>query len=161
MNIGIDLDDTINTLAPILLKYAIKYNKVKNINHEIKPHEWEFDKAFGWSEDHIKEFLDEYIIKVFKEAKPKKNAVKIIHKLRDEGHKIIVITARSEEHVKGVYNHCAEWLDKYHIVYDKIVVDSHDKAKKCKENDVDIFIDDNIDHCENVFNTMRNTNIYF
>lgn len=45
MNIGIDIDDTINNLADILRKYATEYNKEQEIDYEIQTNKWEWAEA--------------------------------------------------------------------------------------------------------------------
>lgn len=155
MNIGIDIDDTINDLTSILVKYASEYNKATKIEHVIQPHEWEFEKAFGWDESNIKEFLEKHFHKAYIDAKPKEHSVEIIKKLKEEGNQIIIITARSDEEVKNAHYYSEEWLKKHDIPYDKLISNSYDKARKCIENNVDLFIDDRITHCENVYENAK------
>ena len=142
MNIGIDLDDTIANTAESFLKYGKKFNEERNIEHKIMQKEWDFDKAFGWNEENIEDFLKTYLEDLFVGLKPKEDAARIINKLREEGNKIIIITARSVDHIENVYEICKDWLGKYNINVDKIETDGKDKALKCKENNIDIFIDD-------------------
>ena len=155
LNIGIDLDDTINNLAIGLMKSAKEYNQKNNINHNVKENEWDFDKAFGWDDSHTHKFLTEYVAKIMIGAEPKEGAVEVITKLKSAGNKIIIITARSESHAKNAYDISEKWLNKYNIPHNKLVINSYNKAKKCKENNIDIFIDDNMGHCENVYNTLK------
>jgi len=153
--IGIDIDDTINDLSSILVKYAIEYNQQTNIEHDIQAHEWEFEKAFGWDSENIKEFLEKYLYKAYIEAIPKENSVEVIKRLKEEGNKIIIITSRSDEEVKNSHYYSEQWLKSYGIPYDKLVLNSVDKAAKCIENNIDIFIDDRISHCKNVSRNAR------
>lgn len=155
MNIGVDLDDTIANTAKSFYKYGNKFNKEKNIKHRIKRKEWDFDKAFGWNEENTQEFFERYLKELFIGLEPKKDAVESINQLHDEGNKIILITARSEEHVPGVYGVCEDWLKKYKVKVDKIITDGSNKAEKCKENNIDIFIDDSVYHCENVLKNVK------
>jgi uncharacterized HAD superfamily protein len=155
MNIGIDLDDTIADTAKGFLKYGIKFNKEENIAHKIKDCEWDFDKAFGWTEENMYQFFDKYLQNVFETIKPKKDAIKVINLLKKEGNKIIIITARSSKHLQGTYEICKKWFEKYKIQVDKIIIDGNDKAIECKNNKINIFIDDGIYHCEKVFNELR------
>jgi len=150
MNIGIDLDDTINTLSLILIDYAKQYNKEHNIDHDIQVNEWDFDKAFGWDDDHSENFINKYMITAYKETKPKEDAQKILYELKNLGHNIIIITARSKEDFEDVENVSIDWLDRHKIPYDKVVIDSEDKVEKCKEHNIDIFIDDRASYCEKV-----------
>ncbi len=142
MNIGIDLDDTIAETADGFFEYGKRFNEERNIEHKIMQKEWDFDKAFGWNEEQINDFLDKYLEELFVGLKPKKDAVEIIDKLKEEGNKIIIITARSVEHIENVYEICKNWLEKYNINVDAIETDGKDKAIMCKRNNVQVFIDD-------------------
>lgn len=46
MNIGIDIDDTINNVAAILKEYAKKYNELNNIKHDMDYTKWGWDIAY-------------------------------------------------------------------------------------------------------------------
>ena len=168
MIIGIDIDDTISDLSEIFLKYATMYNKEKEINFEIDKTQWELDKAYGWNDNNFFEFSKKYLKKLLNEAKPKKNCVNIIDKLREEGHKIIIITARNNEELSDPYAITEEWLKLNNIKYDKLIVNSSKKEEDCINNKVDVFIDDRLENCESVhkklnipvllFNSVYNTN---
>ena len=150
MNIGIDIDDTINNLHEMIMKYGTEFNNNRNIDFKINPNEWYWDKAFGWDDNLAKEFLEESIEISYLNASIKENAAKIINKLHDEGNKIIIITSRSKLHCKDPYSISKTWLDKKEIIYDEIVVDALDKGSVCKKYKIDVFIDDHIQFCEGV-----------
>ena len=150
MNIGIDIDDTITDLSQVFLKYAILYNKENKIKFEIDKTQWNLDKAFGWNENDYSDFSKKYLEKLLNEAKPKKNVVSIINRLRDEGNKITFITARNSEELKNPYIMTKKWLDNNNISYDKLIVNSIKKEKDCLENQIDIFIDDRLENCEKI-----------
>lgn len=155
MRIGIDLDDTITKTDEILFKYAKIYNKEEKILFNINREEWNLTKAFGWNEENIKGFFSKYLKSIYEEAEIKENAKERINKLKDDGNEIIVITARDTKSLKEVHEVCENWLISNKINVDKIVVDGEDKAQKCLENKIDIFIDDNICNCENVYNNLK------
>ena len=155
MRIGIDLDDTITKTDEILFKYAKIYNKEEKILFNINRKEWNLTKAFGWNEENIKEFFSKYLKSIYEEAEIKENAKERINKLKDDGNEIIIITARDTKSLKEVHEVCKDWLINNKINVDKIVVDGEDKAQKCLENKIDIFIDDNICNCENVYNNLK------
>lgn len=155
MNIGIDIDDTINKLSETLIGYAEKYNTDNEIRYEIKPNKWEFEEAFGWDEEHIKKFMSTYIKKCFQEVKIKSDAKEYINKLHNEGNKIIIITARREENCKDIYDVSKNWLVENGIKMDKLEVGCYKKSEQCKENKVDIFIDDNVDNCKDVSKNLQ------
>lgn len=155
MRIGIDLDDTITKTDEILFKYAKIYNKEEKILFNINREEWNLTKAFGWNKENIKEFFSKYLKSIYEEAEIKENAKERINKLKDDGNEIIIITARDTKSLKEVHEVCEDWLINNKINVDKIVVDGEDKAQKCLENKIDIFIDDNICNCENVYNNLK------
>ncbi len=155
MRIGIDLDDTITKTDEILFKYAKIYNEEEKILFNINREEWNLTKAFGWNEENIKEFFSKYLKSIYEEAEIKENAKERINKLKDDGNEIIIITARDTKSLKEVHKVCKDWLINNKINVDKIVVDGEDKAQKCLENKIDIFIDDNICNCENVYNNLK------
>ena len=142
MIIGIDLDDTIAKTEETLFKYAKIYNKEENIQYKIDRNKWDWNKAFGWNDKNVEKFFEKYLRKIFKEVEIKEQAKEIINTLKKDGNKIIIITARNSENVKDVHKICEKWLKDKQVKVDKIVINGEDKAKECKENNIDIFIDD-------------------
>lgn len=139
MNIGIDIDNTITEIQEKLekakLDYAVKIGK--KIHEEFT---YEEQKYF------IKNILEE----IADQAKPRKQVVEVIHKLRKQGHKIIIITARCSEFHDNPYLQSKEWLEKNNIEYDKLIVNAIEKGTICKEENIDIFIDDQLNNCLDV-----------
>ena len=155
MRIGIDLDDTITKTDEILFKYAKMYNEEEKILFKINRGEWDWNKAFGWDEEKCETFFSRYLKKIFEEAEIKENAKEKINALKDDGNKIIIITARDTKSLKEVHKVCENWLINNKVNVDKIVVDGEDKAQKCLENKIDIFIDDNVYNCESVYKNLK------
>lgn len=153
MNIGIDIDDTINNLHDILVKKGTEFNRKEKIDFKINENEWHWDKAFGWNDQVAGKFLDENIENAYLNAGIKENAAEVINKLRSEGNKIIIITARRPEHVDDIYKISENWLKKQKVNFDKLIVNSKNKTKTCIENEIDVFIDDHVDFCEGVSTT--------
>jgi len=153
MNIGIDIDDTINNLHEIIFEKGKEFNKINNIEFQANPNEWAWDKAFGWDDKLASKFLQKYIENVYLNAGIKENAAEIINKLHEEGNKIIIITSRSKRHCKDPYTISKTWLDEKSIKYDKLIVGAEDKASICEENNINWFIDDHVDFCEGVSRT--------
>jgi len=148
MIIGIDIDDTIVNTNDSLFKYAQIYNEEIGNDFEIKKDEWEWNLACGWyKQEQIQGFYDKYLRKALEGVTLKPNAKEIINKLKSEGHKIIFITARSEADMIDHYEFTKNWLDKNGIKYNKLISGSFEKYKECRENNVDIFIDDGINNC--------------
>jgi len=145
MRIGIDVDDTItDTYEKVIEIIAEYYNK--DID-ELKRKKYPYDHFWISGEypdfdNKVNEFFD-ILIPTFK---IKGNAVNVINKLKSEGHCIIIITARRNN--KAGVTH--EFLDKNGIPYDKIYEKIRDKGEIAKLENIDIFIDDSIEHCKEV-----------
>lgn len=153
MNIGIDIDDTINNLHDILVEKGRRFNEKENIKYEIKEDEWHWDKAFGWDDKTAKKFLDENIKDAYLNAGIKENAAEVINKLQTEGNKVVIITSRGAEHLPNAYEISEAWLKAKHVNFDKLIIGSIDKGDACIENEIDVFIDDHVTFCEGVSKT--------
>ena len=153
MNLGIDIDDTINNLHDMLIKKGTEFNEREKIDHKINQNAWHWDKAFGWDDQMAQKFLDENMENIYLNAGIKENAAEVINKLHTEGNKIVIITARGPEHVQDIYKTSEIWLKQKNVIFDKLIVNSKDKTKACIENNIDVFIDDHVDFCEGVSTT--------
>lgn len=143
MKIGIDVDNTITNTMPILKAYCKKYND-EEVKRNLKMNQKGYNTVnlYNWTPEEIKEFCSKYLEEVVSQAEIKENAKEIIEKLKNEGNEIYIITARSQPKFKNPYNLTKDFLDKNNIVYDKIVVNCEDKYTYCKENGIEIMIDD-------------------
>ena len=145
MRIGIDVDDTItNTWEDIMPGFSKVFNipieELKNSTpyYRALKEDISLDEYF----DKILPLLDEMIPKV----SLKDNVKEVIDKLYELGHHVIFITARGRGHTNP-YEDTKNYLDRHHIKYDKIVVNAEGKDVPCKEEKIDVFIDDSIKHC--------------
>jgi len=155
ITIGLDLDDTISNSNELFIRYARLYNEEKKINFPIDETQWDLDKSFGWNDNNYKEFCEMYLKTLLNEAETKKNAVERINGLKNEGYEIIIITARHEDELGNPYEFTKKWLDAKQIYYDKLIVNSQKKEEDCFKNNVEIFIDDSIKNCINVYNKLH------
>lgn len=155
MNIGIDIDNTItevqNKLNKAAYDYAIKLGKnIENADNpleNIKNNKDTYKKKFQFSYDELKYFLKNIQEEITNKAKPRENAVEVINRLKKEGHKIYIITARDSEFHDNPYLLSKNWLDKNNIEYDQIIVNAREKGIVCKNENIDLFIDDQLNNC--------------
>ena len=152
MNIGIDIDDTIANTYDVLFNYAQNYTindigkEIKDVNRNSITHM--YCTAFhNWNKEEDKEFLDKYYEKTVLKVQPKMYAVENIKRLKESGDKIYLITARFLSDKFDVEKLTKNWLEKYGIPYDKLILNSQNKVIAAKENDIDIFVDDSIKNC--------------
>lgn len=156
MNIGIDIDDTISDTYEVQFNVAQYYTintlkrdgKIKeltNLNTHFYNkylHDWNDEEEMNFFTKHYKECLEKII--------PKMYAVETIKKLKEEGNKIILITARFDWADVNAEETTLKWLKENNIEYDKLIVNAQDKAKIATENKIDVFLDDSFDNCVNV-----------
>lgn len=158
MNIGIDIDNTITEVQEELnnaaYEYAVKLGKnIKNAENpfeNIKNNRDTYKKKFQFSYEELKYFLKNIQEEITNMAKPRFNAVETINRLRKQGHKIIIITARDSEFHDDPYLLSKNWLDKNNIEYDKLIVNAREKGTVCKNENIDLFIDDQLNNCLDV-----------
>lgn len=152
MRIGIDIDDVITNTSEKIKEAVMKCENSEEINEQM------VEIMIGApTTEKAKRFCKSIYNKVFKEVTLKENAAKVINSLLREGHEIYLITARGDENelFKGSEKTTLEYLKDNQINYTKILFSSFDKAKLCKENHIDLMIDDSVKHCE----AVRNENI--
>ncbi|MGN1338422.1 MAG: HAD hydrolase-like protein [Candidatus Coprovivens sp.] len=149
MTLGIDIDDTLTNTKEkqknIWKKYIKKYPT---------------DKYTEKLPDNINSFNDEYISKFWDENRYelsytttfKNNASDILKKLHEEGYKICIITSRPDNKYKNLKKELINWFKENNIYTDKIYTNIRNKGIFCKENNIDILIDDSINHIEEAIN---------
>lgn len=158
MRIGIDIDDTLTEVKDKLNRAAIDYAKKlgKNIPKDIKTIDDKtndgniYQKVLGYNYEELKYFLKDIQESIINNSLPRENAVEMIQKLKNDGHEIIIITARDSEFHDDPYKMSKEWLDTNNIYYDKLIVNARNKKIVCKQEKVDILIDDSLANCLNV-----------
>ena len=159
MRIGIDIDDTLTDINEELenaaLEYATKLGKsqTKDTSNLVDKNDGNIYQAkYGFTYDELKYFLKDIQESVTNKAIPRENAKETISKLRKAGHEVYIVTARDSEFHDNPYKLSKEWLDKNNIEYDKLIVNARNKAQICKEEKIDIFIDDKTSNCTDVSN---------
>ena len=168
MNIGIDIDDTITKTSEEIDFYAKEYTeKILKRKFEINENRvieamWA-QKVYNWTVEEDKKFWKLYYEKIMENVLPKENVVEVINKLY-KNNTIVIITARWDKENNVIEQITKKWLDKNEIKYNKIFLGYEDKRKIVQENNIDIFIDDNLKTCEliadmNINVLMMNTRL--
>ena len=162
MNIGIDIDDTISETFETLLPYAQKYT-IEDLKRESKVHiDENIENHFyivymnEWDEQEAIDFWSKYYGEILRNLNIKTFASESINKLRKQGHKIYLITARWDMPNDNVKDITKKWLEQNDVKYDKLIINAADKLKIVKENNIDIFIDDSFKNCKSI---AENTSI--
>ena len=156
MNIGIDIDDTISETFEALLPYSQKYTiedlkRRSNINllGDLSDHFY-IVHVNGWNEQEALVFWEKYYSEILRELNIKKFASEMIKRLKEQGHKIYLITARWDMRADNVEEITKNWLKQNNVEYDELILNASDKLSIAKEKNIDVFIDDSFDNCKSI-----------
>lgn len=154
MKIGIDIDNTLTNVQEELneaaYNYAIKLGKqidTSVIKEDINNNGSFYRQNFKFSYEELKYFLKEIMEEIVNKAEPRDKVVNVIQNLKKKGHKIYIVTARDSEFHDNPYELSKTWLDKNKIEYDKLIVNARKKTQVCKQENIDLFIDDQLHNC--------------
>ena len=137
MRIGIDLDDTICETTEIVQDRVEKYAKFLNID----------PLDIMNNEELRKKFFQKYLDDIYTNVEVKKNAIAVLKRLKSRGNEIYIITARGDTiptETVDIYKITEEWFLKHNILVDKIIISTYGDKKReaCRENKIDLMIDD-------------------
>ncbi len=154
MRIGIDIDGVLTDFEKWQLdvgsKFFLKYNK--NI---VVPGGYDSDVVFNVTKKMDSEFWNEYLYDYAQNEPARKFSNEVIDKLRKKGYEIYIITARyltdkNNDLGKEMRKIVKDWLKNNKINYDKIIFSPEDKLEICKENNIDIMIEDKVENINNI-----------
>ena len=146
MNIGIDIDGVLTDYQKEVIDYGTKMCMDEGWLIDIDLSKYDEIDAFNWNQEQANKFWNKCIIEYFKETPVRKFAPEVIEKLKKEGHKIFIITAREDygippEHFGEEQQITKDWLKRNNIEYDKIIFET-EKLEPCIENKIDVMIED-------------------
>lgn len=153
-----DLDDTVCDTDGYSEKFIKEFIKKHNLPYKQIAKDVRFaEMKFDWSHEEALAWYKKYGDEMFLHFPVKGNAVEVINKLFDEGHTIIISTARSTDwHVQpGLLT--LLWLKKIGLKYTDIFIGRTDKEEICKTVDADVFVDDDLKtilRVDEMFNKM-------
>ena len=154
MKIGIDIDNVISNFNDVLFQEYMKHDKnLRNTGIINKNAKYIREGMFDWTEEEEKSFYLNNIERIAKSLELKDGAKEYIDKLKHDDHIIYIITGRDNGEYSDPYNMTKEWLSKFDIQYDKLLLtntyrnDKHGKTEKCIENHIDVMIDDSVHIC--------------
>ena len=147
MRIGVDLDGVLNDVAEWHFACGSKFCLEQNINRGFNPKGYYMEEQFYLSSEENKEFWRQYIFDLLIAIPVRPYASEVIHKLRKDGHKIIILSARDNQYLTHQYSgmidyYVRSWLDKYNIEYGEIVINTSNKREKCLSIGLDLMIED-------------------
>ena len=158
MRIGIDIDGVLTDIEKWQLDYGSKFY-YENYNKEIvNPKGYETNDIFNSTFECDDLFWDKYFKEYSINVEARKFASEVILKLKQDGYKINIITARGSflSHSSNVMSKkeneqvVKDWLKKNDIYYDSLIFSSEDKLDICIDNDINIMIEDKVDNINKI-----------
>ncbi len=153
-NLGVDVDGVLTNIQDFIFEFGAKFSyergfDLENLNKDA------YDSAitFNWCNNTDDEFWHEVLEKYSRDERPRQLASEVLHKLKDEGWKIHIITARKsmkEEDIKvnKIEKILEEWLKIHDIPYDVLVFTGSDKIQEIKDYNIDVMIEDSPNNIE-------------
>lgn len=147
MNIGIDIDGVIADISRFIIDFGTKFRYENNITTKICENEYDEAKALGLTDEQAENFWNEYLTYYASKYPVRDFTSEVIKKLRKQGHKIFIITARNEDGLPPetygtMQTMVKNWLKENDIEYDGLEFTAGSKLPYCTKDNIDVMIDD-------------------
>lgn len=149
MKIGIDLDGVVYDSEKDLRIYTELYDMLElKQNNKVNENELKIMDRFNWTEEQFGDFINKYLAPIIKKANYMPGAQMILNKLKEEGHELIIVTARGG-YDKAIIQITGERLKLDNMnIFDKYYYAVTDKGEICDNENIDIMIDDSPENCK-------------
>ncbi len=148
MKIGIDIDGVILDYQRVLNTYGDLYDFIElKKDGIINRHELYLRNRYNWTEEERMNFVNKYFLKLSRQTNLIPGAKHVIHMLQNEGHELIVISARGVM-IEEMKNVAIEIFDKENIKFNKYYWKQNDKLDVAQKEKIDYMIDDSYDVCK-------------
>lgn len=146
MKIAVDIDDTLSSVNRV--KAAEAYIKRNNLPFKIvDPYAHVYQQVVNWSTEDAINFVNDGGIAVFTDAPVRKGAREALTRWHEQGHTVVILTARPKSWFRNPEAISRDWLQKRKIPYDALVCECEEKGKYCLEHGIDVLIDDSVEQC--------------
>ena len=159
MNIGVDLDGVLFDTENWFRTYSMLYNYEHVKKAEVDREELYFSHRFNWTDNEVDEFFDQYLEMIELEAPVMPLAKEILKRLKEDGHKLYIITNRGSKY-KVEIAVTEKRLKDLGVEFDGINLGIYNKAEMCKDLKIDLMIDDLYNNAEKVSSSGIKT-LYF
>lgn len=158
MIIGIDLDGVVFDTEKEFRVYSELYDMLdlkqnsKKDNREIK-----FQDRFDWKKDEVDAFVKKYLKQIILEANYLPGAQRVLNLLKEDGHTLILITARGGLDKQMIEITKERFRQENMEIFDKYYWAIENKDEVCLKEKVDIMIDDSYLKCNSIANSKIKT----
>lgn len=149
MKIGVDLDGVVfdseklyRVCTELYEVLDLKKNTIKDNKSRL------FEERYGWNEIETQNFIDKYHEYVVRNSNFMPGVKEVLKKLKEENNELILVTARGQQESKYIKITEEIFKENNFEIFDKYYWGVTDKAKICKEENIDIMIDDYNRNCE-------------
>ena len=151
MKIGVDLDGVVFDTEKEFRVYSELYDMLElKRNSKIDNKALRFQERFNWTEEETMEFLKKYHNQIVIEASYLPGAKRILKKLKEEGHELIIITARGGINKAMIPITEGRLKQEEMDIFDKYYWATENKEQICKKEKIDIMIDDFDKNCHKI-----------
>ena len=161
MKIGVDLDGVIFDSERIFRVYTELHDVIElHQNSIIDNREIKFQDRYNWTQNIIDDFMDKYQTNIIMDAPFMPGAKEVLKMLKEEGHQLIIITARgnkTKEHI-AMTEDILKKNDMY--IFDKYIWGVNNKSEICANEKLDLMIEDSDRNCK-VISDKKIKTIYF
>lgn len=144
MRIAVDIDDTLNIVDRV--GRASAYVARKGLPFRLADERSNFFvRVLDWTKKDVTAFMRDGGLSAFTEAEARKGAREALTRWKQEGHEIVILTARHREWFGNPVMLSRDWLEKRKIPFDQIVAEEWEKGRYCAEHGISVLVDDNPD----------------
>ena len=149
MKIGIDLDGVVFDSEKEYRVYSELYDLIDlKQNSKLDNRELKFQDRFKWSQKDIDNFVIKYQKQIMEEANFMPGAKRILKLLKEEGHTLILITARGGLNEENITISKKILKENKMDIFDKYYWAIKNKEEICIKENIDIMIDDSDKNCK-------------
>ena len=151
MKIGVDLDGVVFDSEKEFRVYSELYDMIDlKQNSKENNKELRFQDRFKWTDEQIEGFLKKYHRKIDEEASYMPGAKEVLHMLKNDGHELILVTARGGWNKEMIEITKNRFKNEDMDIFDKCYWACEDKAEACVKEKIDIMIDDSYAKCKKI-----------
>lgn len=148
MNILVDVDDTLTNFVEVRNELIKKYIEDKGLPYKILDMDCtKSAKVADWPLEECCNFWKEVGTDAQLNCSAQVGASDVLSKLREMGHKIIIVSARPDIYYPAE-KYTRLWLEKNNIPFDDIIIGKQNKKQSMIDNSIELVIDDSIQTIE-------------